>query len=110
MIPTGGLGASLAFEDAECLASAIAQKNFFEDIDLRLKILRVWEAHRKERLDLIQKFTHRNKLLRQPGGTWLMQKTKEWLVWGLFKVIGPSAAAHQIYGYNTEAFKSISYV
>jgi 2-polyprenyl-6-methoxyphenol hydroxylase-like FAD-dependent oxidoreductase len=110
MIPTGGLGASLAFEDSDCLASAIAEQNFLDDTNLRLKIVQAWEKHRKERLHIVQTFTNRNRSLRQPGSSWLMQKVKEWLVWGLFLVIGPSFPASQIYGYDTETFKSMTYI
>ena len=106
MIPTGGLGAALAFEDAECLALAIAHMKPPDDTALRLKTIRVWEEHRKERLNLVQEFTDRNRKLRQPGGTWIMQYLKEWFVWGLFKVIGP-AAASEIYGYDARKFEGL---
>jgi 2-polyprenyl-6-methoxyphenol hydroxylase-like FAD-dependent oxidoreductase len=107
MIPTGGLGASLAFEDAECLAVAIDHMRPFNSTQKRIEILHTWEAHRKVRLNLVQEFTNRNKRLRSPAGSWLGQTFKEWFVWAFIKVLGPGGAAQDIYKYDSRTFKEM---
>jgi 2-polyprenyl-6-methoxyphenol hydroxylase-like FAD-dependent oxidoreductase len=108
LIPTGGLGASLALEDAECLTKCLSQaspKDF--DINGFKKTLDAWEQHRKVRLALVQEFTDRNRRLRQAGGSWLTQTVKEWVVWTLFKFVGGGGMAEKIYGYDTKQFEEI---
>jgi 2-polyprenyl-6-methoxyphenol hydroxylase-like FAD-dependent oxidoreductase len=102
MIPTGGLGASLALEDAECLFHVI-EKATSEPKTLQ-NGMKLWEGHRRERLALIQDFTNRNRQLRAPGGTRMMQTLKEWFMWAFFKVLGSGGQAAPIYGYDTEVF------
>ncbi|KIX01300.1 uncharacterized protein Z518_09025 [Rhinocladiella mackenziei CBS 650.93] len=103
MIPTGGLGASLAFEDAECLALLLKHlaPSHLNSHSLQ-QTLPIWEAHRQQRLALVQEFTNRNRRLRQPGGSW--QYLKEWFVWLFFKVMGRGGQAEEIYRYDTEVF------
>ena len=107
MIPTGGLGASLAFEDAECLAIAIDHMRPLNSTQKRIEILNTWEAHRKVRLHLVQEFTNRNKKLRQPAGSWAAQISKEWFVWAFIKVFGPGGMAQGIYKYDSKTFEDI---
>lgn len=108
MIPTGGLGASLALEDAECLAKALkhASSSNFDLTTLKMS-LATWEEHRRVRLALVQEFTNRNRRLRQPGGSWLAQTIKEWAVWLLFKFVGSGGMAEAIYQYDTKQFEKI---
>lgn len=107
MIPTGGLGASLAFEDAECLAETLKHVASAKFGDKILKQdLEKWEAHRRVRLALIQDFTNRNRRLRQAGGSWIVQTVKEWAVWLLFKFVGKGGQAEEIYKYDTKDFKA----
>jgi 2-polyprenyl-6-methoxyphenol hydroxylase-like FAD-dependent oxidoreductase len=105
LIPTGGLGASLALEDAECLSHAIRSwaDAKFGRLALRFR-METWEAHRRERLALVQEFTNRNRQLRAPGGTWLLQYLKEWFMWAFFKLVGSGGQAAPIYCYDTEVF------
>ncbi|KAK5051018.1 hypothetical protein LTR84_003577 [Exophiala bonariae] len=108
MIPTGGLGASLAFEDAECLALTfrrLGRSNF--DLDAAPKLLKVWEGHRKQRLALIQDFTNKNRRLRQPGGSRFSQYLKEWAIWLFFLFIGKGGQAEEIYRYDTATFQQL---
>ena len=107
MIATGGLGASLAFEDAECLAIAIDHMQHIESAQNRIETLKTWEAHRKDRPSLIQTFTDRNKKLRSPAGTWRMQILKEWFIWAFIKLFGPGATAQDIYKYDSSTFQEI---
>ncbi|KAJ9633585.1 hypothetical protein H2204_006791 [Knufia peltigerae] len=108
MIPTGGLGASLALEDTECLAlalSSIIGKGF---TDKRLgRVLDAWEAHRKVRLKLIQDFTDRNRRMRQPGGSPIAQVIKEWVLWAALRFVPSGRIAGPIYSYDTTDFKNI---
>lgn len=106
MIPTGGLGASLAFEDAECLAMTLRHlglSNF--EKDAIPKSLKAWDAHRKQRLALVQDFTNKNRKLRQPGGTRFSQYLKEWAIWLFFLFIGKGGQAEEIYRYDTSVFQ-----
>lgn len=108
LIPTGGLGASLALEDAECLHHVIraASEESFRSSALQSG-LHLWESHRRERLALVQEFTDRNRRLRAPGGIWPAQYLKEWFMWAFFKVVGSGGVAALIYGYDTEEFAKV---
>lgn len=111
MIPTGGLGASLAFEDVECFARLLRRfmPSKWQSHDIQ-QALGAWEVHRRERLALVQDFTNRNRKLRQPGGSWLAQTFKEWTVWLMFTVTSGSGfmsndgLSEKIFTYDTEAF------
>ncbi|OQU95010.1 FAD binding domain-containing protein [Cladophialophora immunda] len=112
MIPTGGLGASLAFEDAECFAHVLASLSGSKmEPQILQQALGIWEGHRKERLAMIQDFTNRNRKLRQAGGSWLAQYVKEWVIWLMFKIssaggfMSNDGLAERIFTYDTEIFK-----
>lgn len=108
MIPTGGLGASLALEDTECLAHALGLLAAKGMTDKRLgQVLDAWEAHRKVRLRLIQEFTDRNRRMRQPGGSSMTQISKEWFLWAVLRFVPSGRVAGPIYSYNTVEFKNI---
>jgi 2-polyprenyl-6-methoxyphenol hydroxylase-like FAD-dependent oxidoreductase len=105
MIPTGGLGASLALEDAECLSHVI--RSWIDAKSGRLALqsrMEWWEAHRRERLVLVQDFTNKNRWMRAPGGTWVFQYMKEWFMWAFFKFAGSGGQADPIYRYDTKIF------
>jgi 2-polyprenyl-6-methoxyphenol hydroxylase-like FAD-dependent oxidoreductase len=97
--PQGGQGAAMAFEDTETLAYTISQLDF---VGNWRKLLGIWEKHRQERLEMVKDFTNRNASLRDPGRGYLRQKIKEYIVWGVFKYMGPSAGVEWLYGYNAE--------
>ena len=97
--PQGGQGAAMAFEDAETLAYTMSRLDFVEN---RSKLLGRWEVHRQERLEKVKEFTNRNASLRDPGRSQLRQSMKEYVVWGAFKYMGPSAGMEWLYGYNAE--------
>ncbi|KPI45752.1 6-hydroxynicotinate 3-monooxygenase [Cyphellophora attinorum] len=105
MIPTGGLGASLALEDAECLSQTIRS---WTDAKLDRQALHSrmekWEAHRRERLALVQDFTNKNRWMRAAGGTWAFQYLKEWFMWAFFKFVGSGGQADPIYRYDAKIF------
>jgi len=110
MIPTGGLGASLAFEDAECLAHVLqraAESNF--DIETIRSMLEMWQEHRSMRLQKVQDFTNLNRRMRKPGGSWLVQTIKEWYIWLVLKVVGTGSLqlAKDIYEYDTKEFEDL---
>lgn len=108
MIPTGGLGASLALEDTECLAHAVGLVVPKGTTPKRLgEVLDAWEAHRKVRLRLVQEFTDRNRRMRQPGGSPLAQTIKEWFLWAVLRFVPSGRIAAPIYSYDTAEFKDI---
>lgn len=97
--PQGGQGAAMAFEDVETLAYTMSQPVFVVN---RLKLLHIWETHRKARMEKVKVFTQRNASLRHPARSWFKQTLKEYLLWGAFKYMGPSAGLQWLYGYNAE--------
>ncbi|KAF2163791.1 hypothetical protein M409DRAFT_37178 [Zasmidium cellare ATCC 36951] len=105
LIPTGGLGASLAFEDAECLSRVF--KHVAEQPETLDSVMGAWEAHRKERLALVQQFTNRNREIRAPGMNALLQHLKEWALWVALSFVGSDRIAGEIYGYDTKAFEEV---
>lgn len=108
MIPTGGLGASLALEDTECLAHGLGLVIAKGITDKRLEqALNAWEAHRKVRLKLVQEFTDRNRRMRQPGGFPIAQVIKEWFLWAVLRFVPSGRIAGPIYSYDTADFKNI---
>lgn len=108
MIPTGGLGASLALEDTECLGHALGFLIAKGITDERLgQVLDAWEAHRKSRLRLVQEFTDRNRRMRQPGGSWITQLGKEWFLWAVLRFVPSGRIAGPIYSYDIAEFEHI---
>lgn len=105
LIPTGGLGASLAFEDAECISRVL--KHVTERPGSLNSAMDAWEAHRRERLELVQKFTNRNRDLRAPGMNALLQHLKEWALWVALSFVGSDRIAGEIYKYDSVAFGRI---
>ena len=97
--PQAGQGAAIALEDAESLAFTIARANFNTDY---LRMLRVWEKHRQERVTAVKQFTNRNGRLRQPESTWIVQYLKEWLMWGVLRYSGATTGLRWLYGYSGE--------
>ncbi|KAK5988270.1 FAD-dependent urate hydroxylase-like protein [Cladobotryum mycophilum] len=96
--PQAGQGAAVGLEDAETLAYTLSRDGF---INNHLHLLKIWEAHRKERLVLIKRLTDLNGRLRSPD-TSVVQYMKEWAMWANFKWTGPRGGLEWLFSYNAE--------
>lgn len=94
----------MAMEDGETLAHTIAHANFMTD---RMTLLGKWEKHRQERLQLVKDFTDWSGRQRAPVSSSFMWYLKEWLMWAVVKVKGPTMGMEWLYGYNPEEIVSV---
>lgn len=105
--PTGGQGSAQAFEDAETLGyvfSRVFASDFTSD---RLpEIIFKWEWHRFARIARVIDFTTKNGDMRKSSNHFYEQAAKEWLIWAMFKWMGPEGGAHWMYSYNAESVLS----
>jgi 2-polyprenyl-6-methoxyphenol hydroxylase-like FAD-dependent oxidoreductase len=101
----------MALEDAETLAYTIAEALVplpsGEVPDWRLMTLSAkWNAHRHERVAKVIAFTTKNGTLRKSSPHFYEQAAKEWLVWAMFKWVGPEAGMQWMYQYNPEIVRA----
>jgi 2-polyprenyl-6-methoxyphenol hydroxylase-like FAD-dependent oxidoreductase len=96
--PQAGQGAAVGLEDAETLAHTISREGFLTDY---WPILKVWESHRKVRLQQVKRLTDINGRLRSPDPP-LMQSIKEWIMWSTFKWHGSLGGLEWLFDYNAE--------
>ena len=109
--PTGGQGAAMAFEDAETLAYTL-QRIYDSDLSAPTEVqghghligdqLGKWQRHRQQRIAKVIDFTTKNGALRKSSPQFYEQAAKEWILWIVFKFMGPQAGAQWLYSYNGE--------
>jgi 2-polyprenyl-6-methoxyphenol hydroxylase-like FAD-dependent oxidoreductase len=94
----------MAFEDAETLAYTLAgvYKVDFQQKELGSMIAK-WEKHRLARIQKVVEFTTKNGSLRKSSPHFYEQAAKEWLMWAVFKWMGPEGGANWMYSYNAES-------
>lgn len=94
----------MAFEDAETLAYVLASisKPAFGDTQDLARALDKWEQHRRGRINKVIDFTTKNGSLRKSSPHFYEQAAKEWIVWAMFKWMGPEGGAKWMYSYNAE--------
>ena len=102
--PTGGQGAAMAFEDAETLAYVLSRA-FATDFQAETlpRMFEKWQTHRNARIAKVMDFTSKNGSLRKSSPHFYEQAAKEWLVWAVFKFMGPEGGAEWMYSYNAES-------
>lgn len=105
--PTGGQGAAQAFEDAETLGYVLSRV-FATDFsfDKLPEIITKWEQHRFARIAKVIDFTTKNGDIRKSSNHFYEQAAKEWLIWAMFKFMGPEGGAQWMYSYNAESVLS----
>jgi 2-polyprenyl-6-methoxyphenol hydroxylase-like FAD-dependent oxidoreductase len=99
MPPTGGQGASQAFEDALTLADVLNVLNSKESTPK--EIVSRWQVVRQERVKKILAFTKSGGDMRKSSVSTFQQIVKEWMMWAYMLWIGPSAGLGWIYEYDT---------
>jgi 2-polyprenyl-6-methoxyphenol hydroxylase-like FAD-dependent oxidoreductase len=99
MSPLAGIGASVAFEDAESLMYTMTHKDFKTR---RLDLLSMWETHRKERIKKVLKAARENGKKRRPESNSFKQVIKELIMWGQAMWNGPTGGLEWMYGYKVE--------
>ena len=109
--PTGGQGAAQALEDAETLATTLAESLLpprkGEAQDAHLKYLTSkWDAHRHARLVKVHDFTTKNGTMRKSSPHFYEQAAKEWILWAQFKWMGPEGGVKWMYQYNAESVRA----
>jgi 2-polyprenyl-6-methoxyphenol hydroxylase-like FAD-dependent oxidoreductase len=108
--PTGGQGAAMALEDAETLAYALAEihgpdrkaRTATEQDEKLAKCIMGWDKHRHERISKVLDFTTKNGNMRKSSNHFYEQAAKEWLLWAVFKWMGPEGGARWLYTYAAE--------
>jgi len=65
-----------------------------------------WEQHRFARIAKVIDFTTKNGDMRKSSNHFYEQAAKEWLIWVMFKFMGPEGGAHWLYAYNAESVLS----
>jgi 2-polyprenyl-6-methoxyphenol hydroxylase-like FAD-dependent oxidoreductase len=93
--PSGGQGGAMSFEDAESLAFALSKSK------TDTTALQTWEAHRKERVKQVIDFTNLSAKLRRASQYSLVERIREWFIWGLLKIKGPEGYKW-LYSYDAE--------
>jgi 2-polyprenyl-6-methoxyphenol hydroxylase-like FAD-dependent oxidoreductase len=99
MSPLAGIGASVAFEDADSLMYTMMHKDFNSR---PLDLLSIWEAHRKERVKKVLNNAHANGRKRRPESNSFKQVIKELVMWGQSWWNGPTGGLGWMYGYKVE--------
>jgi hypothetical protein len=62
-----------------------------------------WQMRRVERVAKVMVFTGKNGSLRKLSPRFYEQAAKEWIVWAVFKFMGPEGGAEWMYSYNAES-------
>lgn len=99
MSPLAGIGASVAFEDADSLTYTMMHKDFNSR---RLDLLSIWETHRKERVKKVLDNARANGRKRKPESNSIKQAIKELVMWGQTLWNGPTGGLEWMYGYKVE--------
>ncbi|KAH8817483.1 hypothetical protein F5884DRAFT_853898 [Xylogone sp. PMI_703] len=99
MSPQAGIGASLAFEDAESLMCTMTHKLF---ANRPLDLLTIWENHRRDRVKKVLNAAHENGRKRRPESSIIKQKIKELTIWAQAMWNGPMGGQEWMYGYKVE--------
>ena len=103
----------MALEDAETVAYAIAEslvplpEEPSGPNPARLgAITSRWNAHRQARIAKVMDFTSKNGTLRMSSPHFYEQAAKEWLMWAMFKWMGPEAGVKWMYSYSAECVRA----
>ena len=97
MSPASGQGGAMAFEDAETLAYTLAHDGGISTLSLPL-----WAAHRQQRLRKVIAYTTDTERRRRPSPNRVIQKIKEWFVWGLLWYHGEAGLSGWVSSYDGE--------
>jgi 2-polyprenyl-6-methoxyphenol hydroxylase-like FAD-dependent oxidoreductase len=97
--PLAGIGASVAFEDAESLMYTMTHKDFETR---HLDLLSIWETHRKERVKKVITASRENGRKRRPESNSVKQTIKELVMWVQSVWNGPTGGMEWMYGYKVE--------
>ena len=99
MSPTGGQGASMAFEDALTLADVLGSMKPTDSTTA--DTLRQWQSIRQARVEKILAFTSKGGDIRKRSVNPIQQLIKEWMMWAYFLWVGQDAGLSWIYAYDT---------
>jgi len=99
MSPLAGIGASIAFEDADSLMYTMTHKNFKTR---PLDLLSIWETHRKERVKRVLTTARENGRKRRPESNAVKQTLKELVMRCQSWWNGPTGGMEWMYGYKVE--------
>lgn len=108
MPPTGGQGASMAFEDSATLASVftkLSQPSHLPQVAVNLGLrddLVTWQNERKTRIEKVREFTGRGGDIRKASTGHMQMLMKETLMWGYFHLKGKEAGMSWMYEYRAE--------
>lgn len=94
----------MALEDGETLAHTIAHADFSTD---RMSLLGKWERHRQARLRLVKEMTDWSGMQRAPVSSSVAYYLKEWIMWAVLKIKGPTMGMGWLYSYNPEDMASV---
>jgi 2-polyprenyl-6-methoxyphenol hydroxylase-like FAD-dependent oxidoreductase len=73
----------MAFQDGEKLAWALAHGD-----GASKRLLRTWATHRQQRVQEVVAYTIETGRRRRPDPNVILQKMKEWVLWGLLRYHG----------------------
>ena len=94
----------MAFEDAKTLAYVLSRVFALDfKVETLPKIFAQWQIHRNARIAKVIDFTTKNGSLRKSSPHFYEQAAKEWIVWAVFKFMGPEGGAEWMYSYNPES-------
>jgi 2-polyprenyl-6-methoxyphenol hydroxylase-like FAD-dependent oxidoreductase len=78
MSPASGQGGAMALEDAETLAYALTH-----DGAVSTRLVPTWQEHRQKRVREVVAYTAETERRRRPSPNVVLQKIKEWILWGI---------------------------
>jgi 2-polyprenyl-6-methoxyphenol hydroxylase-like FAD-dependent oxidoreductase len=99
MSPASGQGGSIAFEDAETLAYALAHDRDASG-GFSARLLSLWAAHRKQRVREVVAYATETEQRRIPSPNAVLQRIKEWAVWGMLWYHGEAGMSPWVSTYD----------
>jgi 2-polyprenyl-6-methoxyphenol hydroxylase-like FAD-dependent oxidoreductase len=99
MSPASGQGGSIAFEDAETLAYILAHGRDASG-GFSARLLSIWEAHRKQRVREVVTYATETEQRRRPSPNAVLQRIKEWVVWGMLWYHGEAGMSRWVSSYD----------
>jgi 2-polyprenyl-6-methoxyphenol hydroxylase-like FAD-dependent oxidoreductase len=87
----------MGFEDGETLAWVLAH-----DDGASKRLLPIWAAHRQQRVREVVAYTIETERRRRPSPNVILQKIKEWVIWGLLWYRGEAGMSAWVSNYDGE--------